>query len=349
MCYEFYGLQEAPFTLNPDPRFLFLSENHKGALLHLQHRLAQGDGFMVLLGDAGTGKTTILRTLLRSLSNDVRIAFITLRIPSFRDLLINLCHDFGLDYHGETPELLLALGDFLRRNAQEGKKALLILDESHHLKNKLLEEIRLLSNYETDQSKLLQILFAGQTELEKRLRRPELKQLRERITLQYALRPLHREDTMRYIRWRLQIAGAPEQENIFSPEAVEAIYECTNGVPRLINRMCDNALLLGYMLQARSINATIVHKAELRSSFNDESTRFEIRAPGWVGLSPANGKSQHGAKRHSLQTRSGELDATIEDHRSAILASAGEPVRNGKFFMEKLSQFLRNPFNFIKG
>jgi hypothetical protein len=212
-----------------------------------------------------------------------------------------------------------------------------------------LEEIRLLSNFETDRSKLLQILFAGQNDLEKRLRRPELKQLRDRITLQYALRPLHRGDTMQYIRWRLQIAGAPEHQDIFSPEAVEAIYECTSGVPRLINRMCDNALLLGYMLQAQSISATIVHKAELRNSFDDESTSFEIREPAWVGLSPANGKRQYGAERYSLQTRSGEPDATIEDHRSAILASAGGPVRNGKSFMKKLFQFLHNPFNVIKG
>lgn len=344
MYHEFYGLKEPPFNLNPDPRFLYLSENHKGALQHMQQRLERGDGFMVLLGEAGAGKTTILRAFLRAMAKTARIAFIAHSIQTFRGLLLNLCRDFGLNYKRETPELLLALEALLRQNARQGKRALLVIDEAHHLKSELLEEIRQLSNYETARMKLLQIIFAGQKNLEKTLRAPELIQLRERITLQYTLRPLPREEVRQYIRRRLQVAGALEAERIFSAEALEAIYEYTRGVPRLINRMCENALMLGGVLQARTIDARIIHKAELRNSFDDESTLFEIREPGWAGV-PANENGAH----ETVEPLRAAPAVTMSNSAPHSFTSPQETRSNGSSLKRKLSTLLQKPFHLFKG
>lgn len=206
----------------------------------------------------------------------MRTAFLSHTILTAKGLLLNICRDFEIAHHaraGKT-ELFFALEDFLLQNFRKGSTALLVIDEAHHIKPNMLEEIRLLSNLETDQQKLLQILLVGQPELDARLAQRELKQLRERVTVHYLLKHLSRQETEKYINHRLQVAGYDTAGNLFQSDAVDAIYDYTGGVPRLINKICENVLLMGHVLQSRTITVGHVHKAQLRESFGDEATPF---------------------------------------------------------------------------
>ncbi len=247
MYEAFYGLREKPFSLTPDPKFFYLSQSHREALDHLLYGIQQREGFIVITGDVGTGKTTLCRALLGKLDERTRTALILNPILSEEELLRSILQDFGLRGAGATKkELIDELNEFLIRLLVEGKNAVLIVDEAQDLSEQILEQIRLLSNLETEKEKLIQITLVGQLGLLDLLAAPGLKQLNQRISIRFKIRPLSAHETSQYIFHRLLVAGSTG-EAIFSPSALQAIYRYSQGVPRLINLACDRALLQGFV------------------------------------------------------------------------------------------------------
>ena len=246
MYTAFYGLREKPFSLTPDPRFLFLSESHREALAHLLYGIEEGEGFIAVTGEVGTGKTTLCRTLVRKLSDDTELAFVFNPSLSGEELLRAISIEFGLITEGYSrADLNDQLNQFLLETSRAGRRAILIVDEAQNLGAASLEEIRLLSNLETSSSKLIQILLFGQPELDVMLDSHELRQLRQRITVRWSLSPLTADETCDYIQHRLRIAAGRECE-LFTDKALHEIRRRAGGVPRLINVLCDRALLVGY-------------------------------------------------------------------------------------------------------
>ena len=261
MYLNFYGLTEKPFNATPDPRFLYLTPGHREALSQLVYGVQEHKGFIVLTGEVGTGKTMLLRTLLTRLAGDTAVAFVFNSMLPFDELLEYMLHDFGIAKTGESRvERLLTLNNFLIERRRSGQNTAVIFDEAQNLEVATLEQIRLLSNFETPTDKLLQILLVGQPELRAKLNLPELRQLKQRIGLRCAIPPLQLEETQGYIKRRLRIAGGRDL-NLFSDRAVGQIAKYAGGIPRVINIVCDHCLLIGYADQTRRINGDIVQRA----------------------------------------------------------------------------------------
>jgi general secretion pathway protein A len=262
MYQEFHGLREKPFVLTPDPQFLFLSENHRTAIESLLYGIQQKEGFMVITGDIGTGKTTISRALLERLDKNVKTAVIFNSFLTEEELLESILLDFGFPSKGRTKkERIDALNKLLIYLLSHGKKAVLIIDEAQNLSIPVLEQIRMLSNLETEKGKLLQIILLGQLELEQKLRSDELKQLNQRIAIRHHLLPLTRTEMESYIYQRLMVAGS-QGSITFSRLALHEIYKFSKGTPRLINLLCDRALLGGFVEQTHHIEKEIIKKAK---------------------------------------------------------------------------------------
>jgi len=262
MYESFYGLKENPFNATPDPQFIYLGENHREALAQLLYGLREKKGFVVITGEVGTGKTTLLRYLLDKLDgNDhTRTAFLFNPKLNVEDFIRYILEDLGLHVNGATKgEYLRTLHRYLLDAYQKDDRVVLIVDEAQGLNPELLEEIRLLSNLETSKSKLLQIVLVGQPELNETLSQTAFRQLRQRINMRYHLRPLSRKETTEYIEKRLRIAGAGGP--IFTPRAINKIYSLSRGIPRLINIVCDNALLNGYALDQKVVDKKLVKEA----------------------------------------------------------------------------------------
>jgi putative secretion ATPase (PEP-CTERM system associated) len=246
MYTSFYGFKYKPFQLTPDPEFLFLSRSHKKAMTFLKYGIAENSGFILLTGEIGTGKTTILRSMIKSIPQDVKLARINNTKVTSEQLISMINEDFGIDVKGlDKTQLLSKLSDFLIDQYAQGGRAMIIIDEAQNLSSDLLEEIRLLSNLETDKSKLLQIILVGQPELNLKLGGSELEQLRQRITVSTHITPLIKEEMDSYIKYRLKIAGN-ENAVIFEEGVMDAIYDFSKGIPRLINIVCDFALLTAF-------------------------------------------------------------------------------------------------------
>lgn len=262
MYQRYFGLKEKPFRITPDPRFLYLSEKHAEALDHLIYGITQGEGFMVISGDVGTGKTTIIRSLLERLDDSkIKTAIILNPLLRIEDLLKSILEDFGLPTKGNSKkELIDLLNWFLLSLNREGKKAVVIIDESQNLNLDLLEEFRSLSNLETDQEKLLQVVLVGQLELWTKLNRPYLRQLKQRISVNYRLEPLGLKEMKEYISHRLSVAGF-QGELVFSARALRQIFRVSRGVPRLINLLCDRLLLVLYLEQKMRVSSSQFRKA----------------------------------------------------------------------------------------
>lgn len=268
MYCDFYGFREKPFSITPDPKFLFLGATHKEAFAHLVYGIRERGGFITITGEIGTGKTTLCRALLSHLDRDTLVAFILNPTLSAIELLKSINEDFGIPSTGQTrKDLIDELNRFLLEKRREGKNTVLIIDEAQNLDPEVLEHIRLLSNLETDTEKLLQIILIGQPEFRSILAKPALQQLNQRVTVRYHLQPLSREETAAYIRHRLSVAGAEEKVR-FTPKAVQKIYARSGGIPRLINVLCDRCLLAGYSLGRREIDASMVERAHREVSGN---------------------------------------------------------------------------------
>ena len=261
MYEAFYGLNEKPFNLTPDPRFLYLSEKHREAFAHLLYGIRNRSGFVMVTGAVGTGKTTICRTLLNRLDEDTEVAFIFNPRLSCEELLSKINEDFGVNSHARSIKGLVdELNEYLLERAAEGKNCLLVIDEAQNLTPSVLEQVRLLSNLETETDKLLQIVLIGQPELLACLELSELKQLNQRITARYHLKPLNKSETLQYIAYRLRVAGGRRKAR-FSRGAVRTIYRASGGVPRVINAICDRALLIGYTKETKDITKSIARRA----------------------------------------------------------------------------------------
>ena len=264
MYEAFYGLKEKPFLLTPDPDFLYFSPGHKRALTYLTYALESQEGFVQLTGEIGSGKTTILRNLLRSLAPNIKTACIVNPRGTFRQLMRTILDELDvvpMKTELSKEKLLREFRGYLEQQAEAGARVVLIFDEAQNLDATVLEEIRMLSNYETDKRKLVQIVLVGQPELRNKLKLPELEQLYQRIAVRCHLGPLSMEDTGRYIEHRLHVAGAANGAVRFAPEASAYIYERTRGVPRLINILCNAVLLAGFVEEKKHFTSRDVATA----------------------------------------------------------------------------------------
>lgn len=286
----FFGLSENPFNLTPDPKFLYLSEVHQEALSHLQYGIEQRKGFVLITGEVGTGKTTICRSLLSMLSNKTRTALILNPSLSDIELLQTINQDFGIDYCSNSKkDLLDKLYDFLIDVFVKGENAVLIIDECQNLTPEVLEQIRLLSNLETEKEKLLQIILIGQPELAKMLQSPGLRQINDRIVLRYHIWPLSLPDTKNYLRHRMAVAGA-YRTDVFTPGAVRAIYRYSQGLPRKMNAAAERSLLIAYLKGKQKITKNIVSAAieELKGNYGENVHRNRWFIPVFAGVAAAS-------------------------------------------------------------
>ncbi|MEK6280155.1 MAG: AAA family ATPase [Acidobacteriota bacterium] len=260
MYTEFYGLRELPFALTPDPRFIYFTPSHTEVMANLHYGIESGKGLVVVTGEVGTGKTTVLRWIMQRLERSVLVAYVfnpRLSVTEFYQHVANL-----LDVQNwETkPELLVSLGQALESRHSRGLRTVLIIDEAQGLPTSVLEEIRLLSNFESNTAKHLQIVLTGQPELRDVLNDPALRQLKQRVALRCVIKALPNVDeTDRYITSRL-LASGTSRTDIFSPDAIDYIYRCTEGIPRNINNLCDNALLAGYASGDLIIGPSIIEE-----------------------------------------------------------------------------------------
>jgi len=261
MYKAFYGLKRNPFEITPDPSFLFPTGRHNEALAALYYGVRRHKGFVVLTGEVGTGKTLLLRCLLQALkkSKDVAYAYVFNGRLSPVEFLQYIVSDLGLPGTSKNKgELLLQIAQYVVARSQKKLTTVLVVDEAHHLSTEILEEIRLLTNLETEDEKLLQILLVGQPELDDKLDSVNLRQLKQRIALRSHLLPLDSNETKGYILRRLQLAGCTYPSALFPPETIAAVFQHSKGLPRLINTVCENALIAGYSRQMRSVSPDIV-------------------------------------------------------------------------------------------
>ena len=260
MYTKFYGFKEKPFEITPDPKFLYLSDHHKEALAHLTYAVRERKGFTVITGEVGTGKTTLVQTLLSRLDGSTRTAYLFNPKMGSTDFLHYICEDLGLKGQKRSKGQYLAhLHHFLMACYAQHENVVLIIDEAQTLDPKLLEEVRLLTNLETPKGKLLQVILLGQPELDEVLNRSEFRQLKQRVSLRYHITPLNKEETNAYIKRRLRMAGAADPE-IFTPKALKEIYNYSKGIPRLVNIICDNALLTGYATDRKVVGYKIIRE-----------------------------------------------------------------------------------------
>lgn len=285
MYTKYYGFNEKPFTLTPNPRFIYLSKNHKEAFAHLLYGINNHYGFIELIGEVGTGKTTVLRTLLSQLQDDnYRSAFIFNPCLNGVELLRCINQEFGLKSEGAyTNELLEELNNFLLQENKRGITVVLVIDEAQNLSPEILEQLRLISNLETEDDKLIQIVLAGQPELSSLLDLPELRQLNQRISVRYRLRSMSMDETRTYIRHRMVVAGESGGV-VFSRTSLKLIHLFSHGLPRLINNLCDRALLIGFGDEQRQISAGIVIRAVQETVNRHQGRRIVLALTGIITL-----------------------------------------------------------------
>lgn len=310
MYSDFYGFSEKPFTITPNPQFIFLSGNHREAFGHLLYGIDSHAGFIALVGEVGTGKTTVLRTLLSQLDPEkYRSALIFNPCLTVEQLLASICREFGIEsseasrygYHD-------ALNRFLLEQDRAGRTVILIVDEAQNLSPQLLEQVRMISNLETERDKLIQIVLAGQPELQQILARHDLRQLNQRITVRCRLAPMGLDDTEAYIRHRLKIAGS-RIPNLFSKAAVKKIYGFSGGVPRLINVACEQALIMAWTQDELSVSHQVAE--HVIECIKPKITLFE-RLKGLLGMG-----------RNSLKESLGEEALRVEFEEPVSVKDSG--------------------------
>jgi type II secretory pathway predicted ATPase ExeA len=305
MYERFYGFREKPFSLLPDSGFLYLSDKHRMALTLLEYGMLNQAGFTVISGDIGTGKTTLIRQLLNQLDSSIKVGLISNTHQTFGDLMQWIALAFDLPHAGKNKvQLYQDFMDFIIREYAQGRRTVLIVDEAQNMSSETLEELRMLSNINADKDQVLQIILVGQRELRETLRRPELIQFAQRIGVDYHLEPLGEEETRHYIRHRCNTAGG--KADLFSEQACKAIYKSTEGVPRLINLLCDTALVYGYAEQREKVDAKLVKDAardkqqgglfQAANASSDAADRGRGAAPSVV-KPPMSGQTETGRAR----------------------------------------------------
>ncbi len=285
MYNEYFGLNESPFSIAPDPRYLYMSNQHREALAHLVYGFNSDGGFVLLTGEVGTGKTTVCRCLLEQVPENTAIAFILNPKLSVEELLATICDEFGIQYpddRNSVKRYVDLINAYLLDAHNSGRRAVLIIDEAQNLSSDVLEQLRLLTNLETNQKKLLQIMLIGQPELRAKLSKPELRQLSQRIIARYHLGSLSKREVNEYLAHRLSIAGL--NHNLFPPSTVNRIYHLSGGIPRLINVLCDRALLGTYTQNKHVVNSSTLSKAaqEVLGELNARSKVPSRKTVAWI-------------------------------------------------------------------
>ncbi len=328
MYRSFFNLTCKPFDLMPNPEFMFLSKTHKKAITYLDYGIRERAGFVLLTGEVGSGKTTIIRELIDKYLERVVLAKVFNTNVNSLQLLSMINEDFDLPVQGKDKiELLRDLNHFLVEQYAKGNQPLLIIDEAQNLSLDTLEEIRMLSNLETSDSKLLQIILVGQPELRELLAKPELRQLRQRISVQCNLQPLNRQEVEEYIYHRLQVAGNRDALR-FSPQAFDLIYAYCNGIPRLINIISDFLLLAAFAEELRDINESMIH---------DIATDLDFDSHYWAGEQPAAVKEMSAPPLAIPRSASfwtdgrieelfSKLNQRLENHEKVTLSTAQAPL-----------------------
>jgi general secretion pathway protein A len=274
MYLEFYGLTENPFNVTSDPNFLYLSHTHKEALNHLLYGIEQRKGFVEITGEVGAGKTTLCRALLNQLDSKTKTCLIFNSNLPENQLLEEILNDFGIIPERRSKVIFLRqLNDFLLKQLYDGNNTVLIIDEAQNLRSSTLETIRMLSNFETEKEKLLQIVLVGQPQLREKLDSPDLLQLKQRISVRFHIKALEKDEVRKYIEHRLHVAGSGEKIT-FTPGAIEHIYSYSKGIPRVINIICDKSLLLGFVHGTRFIEHDTIQKSidEVEGQFSFAAT-----------------------------------------------------------------------------
>jgi general secretion pathway protein A len=303
MFTSYFSLREQPFHTTPDPRFFYANPGHTEAYASLLYGIRERKGCIALVGEAGTGKTTLLRRVMRELEPTVHTAFFYNTTLTFDELLDFVCRDFGLSVSGERRlDKIDALNQFLLARLEEGGTGVLIIDEAHNLTDDVLENLRLLSNFETSSQKLLQIVLVGQPELEKKLALPELRQLKQRISIYCRLDRLRAQSVGPFIEHRLRIAGC-SREDLFTPEALQRIAVYSDGIPRRINTLCDNALLIAYRAGRQTVGEDIIEEAAQSLALKRAGFRVVSEGTGQGESSTASMGKEGG----SVRTRAVEL------------------------------------------
>ena len=284
MYTNFYGLKEIPFGLTPNPKYIFKTDSYLEVIANLRYCISHYKGLVTVTGEVGTGKTTTLRSMIQQLGHEVLAVYILnpfLTVPEFYEHLITSLR-LGLSPRASKPEILNTLACFLSQRHMKGLRTVLIADEAHGLSPTVLEEIRLLANLETNTEKLFQIVLCGQPELRETLNQPGLRQLKQRISLRCSIKPLTSDEVIKYIRFRLRTAGA-ERMGIFDAAAMDLIARISLGIPRVVNNICDNALLQGYALNSEVISREIIEDVidVLDISTNDMTTSDDLEFNQW--------------------------------------------------------------------
>ena len=312
MYENFYGLREKPFSLLPDPSFLYPSPKHRMALVLLEYSLMNQSGFSVITGEIGTGKTTLIRQLLNQMDRDVTVGLISNTHRSFGELLQWVLMAFNLEYAGKDKVgLYQTFIDFLIKEYAHNRRTVLIIDEAQNMAPETLEELRMLSNVNADKDQVLQVFLVGQAGLRDLLRRPDLEQFAQRISVDYHLEPLNAQETRDYIRHRLTVAGGDPE--LFDEAASDAVFRNSGGVPRLINLLCDTTLVFGYAEQAKRIMPELVEEVarekrkgglfpEAMQQKLHDSAETASSVDGTSSQSGANGEPQTGEQKN-LGTR----------------------------------------------
>ncbi|MBW2252053.1 MAG: AAA family ATPase [Deltaproteobacteria bacterium] len=327
MYKNFFGFKERPFKLVPDPAYLFLSKSHEVALAHLNYAVIQGEGFVEITGEIGTGKTTLCRAFLENLDDNTKAAYIFNPKLNSIQLLKAINDEFGISSHADnTKDLIDTLNVFLIEKKSKGANVILVIDEAQTLDNEVLEQIRLLSNLETTKHKLLQIVLVGQPELEERLDSRELRQLGQRITLSSQLIPLSYKEVIQYIQHRIGIAsGKPSLK--FAHAAYQAIYQYSSGIPRLINIVSDRALVTAYVLEQQKVTGNIVKSAikELAGRSDIKRYSFQSRKRAMTKIQMLDGE---GSESTDTFLTVDELSERLKVHKSWIYARTRQTGSN---------------------
>jgi type II secretory pathway predicted ATPase ExeA len=330
---QHFGLTQAPFNITPDPSFLYISASHREGLAQLMYGINARRGIIVLSGEVGTGKTTLIQTLLNQLTEKTQTALIFSAITSPLDLLRYVCEEFKLveplEGVKDAHDYICLLNEFLLEKYREGENAALIIDEAQNLSAEVLESIRLLSNFETTKDKLLQILLVGQPELNERLNTPQLRQLKQRITLRHHLRPLSLQECQEYIATRLKHAGG--NPSLFAPKAVEGIHRYSGGIPRLINVLCDNAMVNAYALDHKQIDPLLIQEAADDLALSVAATRAPaMRRDSAIRIEPRAPARTELIKPQAVQLVKGNRGTIVADHSNGTSLTS---VVAEKFFL----------------